>query len=97
MTRFFKNIIWFFLPLLLVSVLLDWYISDQLKKSDYYAHGETYIWNKIVEGEIEDDIYIYGSSRAWVHINPFILQDTLGMTAYNFGIDGHFLWFQPSE
>ena len=31
---------------------------------------------------------IYGSSRAWVHVNPQILEDSLQQSTYNFGIDG---------
>ena len=32
---------------------------------------------------------IYGSSRAWLHIDPEIIEDSLDLTSYNFGIDGH--------
>jgi hypothetical protein len=37
---------------------------------------------------------IYGSSRAWVDINPQILEDSLNLNVYNLGIDGHNFWLQ---
>ncbi|MEH6535812.1 MAG: hypothetical protein V7719_05420 [Psychroserpens sp.] len=94
MRLFFKKILIFLLAVLLVSFVTDYLISEGLRTSDRYAQGETYIWNQILEGDISEDIYIYGSSRAWVHFDPALIEDSLGMTAYNFGIDGHFFWFQ---
>ena len=73
MSQFLKKIIAFIIPLLVLSVFADILISNGLKKSDYYAQGETFIWNEIYNGNIDEDIFIYGSSRAWVHIDPKIL------------------------
>jgi hypothetical protein len=44
--------------------------------------------NDIYDGKAKCDIAVYGSSRAWVHINPKILEDSLHQQVYNFGTDG---------
>ncbi|HNQ66819.1 MAG TPA: hypothetical protein PKN32_00450 [Bacteroidales bacterium] len=67
---------------------LDYLISNSLKKSVVHVDGEYLVWNDIYAGKINADIAIYGSSRAWTHIDPEILKDSLGLSAYNFGIDG---------
>ena len=52
------------------------------------------MWNDIYSSKANCDVAIYGSSRAWVQIDPQIISDTLKVTAYNFGIDGHNFWLQ---
>lgn len=94
MKLFIKKFLLYLLAILPLSIFFDYLISNGLKSSDYYAQGETFIWNEILEGNITEDIYIYGSSRAWVHFDPEIIEDSLKMNAYNFGIDGHFIWLQ---
>src|SRR5690606_33484347 len=64
-----------------------------LKQSNYYK-GEFEVMNDIYDGEAKTDVAVYGSSRAWVHFNSQILADELGMSVYNFGIDGHNFWLQ---
>jgi hypothetical protein len=94
MRLFFKQLLLFITPSLIIFPLLDWYISNGLKKSDYHGTGETFIWNEIIEGNINADLYIYGSSRAWVHFDAQMIEDSLEITSYNFGIDGHNFWLQ---
>ena len=59
-----------------------------------HANGDTQVWNDVYSGKINVEIAIYGSSRAYRHINPQILHDRLDKTAYNFGISGHNFWLQ---
>lgn len=73
--------------------IADYYLSEYLKDS-YGEPGEIEVWNDIYKGDINADIAIYGSSRAWVHINPSILEDSLNVKAYNFGMNGHNFWLQ---
>ena len=94
MRRFVKKIIYHFLILLITALLLDFIISSRLKIHDQFAYGESYIWNEIYQGKVNRDILIYGSSRAWVHFDPKIIQDSLRMSTYNLGIDGHNFWLQ---
>lgn len=93
MKRFIYKTLLLLLPLFLLSYPLDIFISNGLKKSHGYA-GEIEVMSDIYDGKANCDIAIYGSSRAWVHINPQILNDSLGLSAYNFGIDGHNFWLE---
>lgn len=94
MNRFIVRILTWVLPVLLLSVPADLFLSNQLKKSNCYAHDEYSVWNDLYDGTINSEIVVYGSSRAWVHIDPQILGDSLGHSVYNLGIDGHNFWLQ---
>jgi hypothetical protein len=41
-----------------------------------------------MHGNIDADIIIMGSSRAWVHIDPIMLDSILHISSYNIGMDG---------
>lgn len=89
MKRFLKSIVVFLLPLLLLGYLFDSVISTNLKKSNLYAEKEFPVWNAIINGKVDSEIVIYGSSRAWVHIDPTMIGNSLNTSVYNLGIDGH--------
>lgn len=89
MKKFTINIFIFIIPIILLAYPIDLYISAYLKKSNSYAEKEYSTWNAILDGKINSDIVIYGSSRAWVHINPTIITNRLHLSTYNLGIDGH--------
>jgi hypothetical protein len=89
MKRLLLKILLFLIPIILVSPGLDYLLSGVLKRSYSYADGEYPTWNDLYAGKINSDIVIYGSSRAWVHINPRMISDSLKTTAYNLGINGH--------
>jgi len=74
-------------------IIADYYISEKLKET-HNSPGEIEVWNDIYDKNIDADIAIYGSSRAWVHISPKIIEDSLNLKAYNFGMDGHNFWLQ---
>ena len=88
MRKFLLKLLYLILPLVALSYPLDYLISNALKE-DHGMHGEYEVWNAIYENKIDSDIVIYGSSRAWVQINPEILETYLGKKTYNFGVDGH--------
>lgn len=94
MKKFLKRIGVFCLILLLCTSILDFFITVELKKSNNFAIGEVHIWNTLFKGKINSDIYVYGSSRAWVHINPQIIEENVDKKVYNLGIDGHNFWLQ---
>lgn len=89
MNRLVKKLLVFLIPILLVPFGLDNVLSGVLKKSNNYADGEYTTWNDLYGGKINSDIVIYGSSRAWVNIDPDMISDSLQTTAYNLGINGH--------
>jgi hypothetical protein len=89
MKRFLFRLAIFALSLLCVCSVLDIFISAKIKKSGQLAHGEYDVWNDIYSGKINSDLVIYGSSRAWVHIDPELISKAFNISAYNLGIDGH--------
>lgn len=94
MRKFLFRLVLFFVPAIIFAGFADWYLSKTLRKSNSYTVGEYATWNAILDGKVNADIVIYGSSRAWVHINPTILKDSLKTSVYNLGIDGHNFWLQ---
>ncbi|PWA04017.1 hypothetical protein [Flavobacterium psychrotolerans] len=94
MKKFLKYFLFFLSPIILLSYFMDVFISTNLKKSNKDAFGEYSTWNDLLEGKVNSDVVIYGSSRAWRHINPSMISDSLHVSAYNLGIDGHNFWLQ---
>lgn len=88
MKLFINKLIFFIIFLTIIMILADNFISTNLKKSNKYS-GEFEVWNDLYNSKINSELLIYGSSRAWVQIDPFILEDCLNLTTYNLGIDGH--------
>jgi hypothetical protein len=91
---FIIQLSYFALPLLIISFVGDFILSNTLKKSKTFASGEYSTWNDLYQGKINTDIAIYGSSRAVVQIDPRIIEDRLQRSCYNLGIDGHNFWLQ---
>lgn len=60
------------------------YFSDTSKRNDRLIHSVL---------ETNEDILIFGSSRALHHYNPQIIEDSLGMTCYNVGSGGQNIYF----
>lgn len=89
MNRNLKRILIFILPLVVLAYPVDYLISVNLKKSNWFACGEYPVWNDIYSGQVNSKIVIYGSSKAWTGINPQVIEDSLGLSCYNLGIDGH--------
>lgn len=88
MKKFVRRLLFFFVPPILVLLPIDIYLSKGLKNTSLAA-AEYEVWNDLFYNNISPEVAIYGSSRAWVHIDPMIIEDSLGLSAYNFGIDGH--------
>ena len=94
MKTFTKRLIIFLLLLILISIPIDLGISRLLRQDNQRFAGEFNVWNDIYNSNINCDIAIYGSSRAEVGIDPQIFKESLDLTAYNFGMDGHHFWLQ---
>lgn len=82
------------LPLVLLAYPLDLWLSSHLKQAHTLANGEYLVWNDIYAGKTDNELAIYGSSRAWRHFDPQILEDSLGLKTYNFGMDGYGFYLQ---
>jgi len=93
MRKFNFRLLVFSLPVIGLLWPLDYFLSYNLKKSNEYP-GELEVMNDIYNGNLNCDIAVYGSSRAWTQFNPIIMENSLRMNVYNFGIDGHNFWIQ---
>lgn len=85
MKKFILKVGLFFLALIIVDRALGTifaYMGDHAK-GGYMGH------HKYATDKANEDILIFGSSRAIHHYNPQILSDSLGMSCYNCGVDGN--------
>ncbi|MDO9377035.1 MAG: hypothetical protein Q7T76_21595 [Ferruginibacter sp.] len=88
MKKFLFHIGCFVLPLLVLAYPADLVLSKYLKQSHPYS-DEYSVWNAIYEGKLNAEILVYGSSTAWVQVNPQSIADSLHRRVYNLGMDGH--------
>ena len=85
MKKFLFKVALFFLTLFVVDRALGMvfsYMADNAK-GGYIGH------HKYVTDKVNEDVLIFGSSRAIHHYNPEIITDSLGLTCYNCGQDGN--------
>lgn len=75
----------FFALLVVVAYALDAFIGAGLRR---LATGDFGEWNRIVQGRVNADIVVSGSSRALTHYDPRILAAASGHSAYNIGLNG---------
>lgn len=71
-----------------MAYTVDVFFSNQLVKDKQFIHGESDIFNLLYKGKINEDIVIYGSSRATVHFDASMMQDSLHKRVYNLGVIG---------
>lgn len=85
MKKFLKLTTLFFAILFVLALALDLLITHRLHqlKSSPFAN-----WNDIYQTEIQSDVLIMGSSRAYVQISPQILDSVLHINSYNLGANG---------
>lgn len=94
MKKLLLKLVRFSIPIFILVYPLDFLISFVIKQNRSYAEGEIGVWEDIFNSKINSNILVYGSSRAWVHINSSMIQDSLKTTCYNLGINGHNFWLQ---
>ena len=85
-----KFLKYFFITLLssfFALVLVDIYYSNQLKNMALFS-GEVQEWNQIKAGKTKAELAVFGSSRAFIQINPKILEEETKLNSYNFGLNG---------
>lgn len=76
----FKLIIYSFL----VAIFIQYLADSGLKKMDNSIYAD---WNKIIEGDLNSDLVILGSSRGYVSYDPRIIQKTTGLSSFNLSIN----------
>lgn len=93
MKKFIQRLALFCLPILLLAYPLDLFISNGLRNSTY-SDGEIEIWNDLYNGDLQANHFFYGSSRAWVHFSPAIMEKETNIPFYNLGMDAHNFYMQ---
>lgn len=71
--------------LFLAALITDVIITSKLKETDSFDNK---VWNKIFNSELNNDLLIIGSSRAWAHYDTRIIDSALLTNSYNLGRDG---------
>ena len=87
MKEYILKLLFLLIPLLIIAFFLQPILDSALKRSNCTANLKE--WNDIFDSKINADILIQGSSRAWVHISPKLLDSTFELQSYNLGIDGY--------
>jgi hypothetical protein len=64
---------------------MNFLVNTGLRRIDTSSFG---VFNRIMEGRINSDILISGSSRAMVHYDPRIIEAATGVSVYNIGLNG---------
>ena len=85
MKKFLFRIVLFFALILVVDVVVGKvfaYMVDNAKGGD---NGR----NNYICNTVNADVLVFGSSRAFHHYNPIIIEDSLGKSCYNCGQDGN--------
>ena len=85
MKKFLCSILWFIVPTYIILAIGDYLYSSKAIESNLF-HIES--WYDLVQGIIDADIIVMGNSRAFVHVDPNILDSILGKSAYNLAFDG---------
>ena len=94
MKRFIIKILLFILAFIIISYMLQIIIDTGLKRAKVNKY---YDWNLAIKGEMSSDIIILGSSRAWVHYNPKIIEKYTNKSCYNLGIDAANMQIQQTK
>jgi hypothetical protein len=76
---------------LVIAAVFFGVVDYGLRKGRYLDFAQ---WNEIYEGQINADVLIQGSSRAWRQVDPAIIDSVLGVNSYNLGMDGYQLPMQ---
>ena len=84
MKIFAKTILLLLGVLLLLNMALDVGLSCILNHSQSKLYKE---WNAIIHDSIDADLLVMGSSTAWVHYDPHIMDSILSLNSYNLGIN----------
>ena len=79
------RIVCFFCLIVALAFALNTVICSGLRQIKTSRFG---VSNKIVEGKINTDIVVSGSSRALSHYDPRIIQERTGKTVFNIGLNG---------
>lgn len=75
----------FFLLVATLILAAHWAITHGLRSTRTSQFGTL---NRVMDGEVNADIIITGSSRALVHYDPRVIEKVTGHSAFNIGLNG---------
>lgn len=84
MKKYLLKIALFFALMVMIDVACGWAFGLLRSKA---KSGRTF-QNQYVLTKSKEDILILGSSRAVRHYDPYVIEDSLGMSCYNAGVTG---------
>lgn len=84
MKKFIIKLLIFCIAPMAVLIPLGYMVDAGLHKSRQFYYAE---WNDLFGGKINADMLILGTSRAWVHFSPQIIDSGLHINSYNLGMD----------
>jgi len=87
MKRFICRFTLFISILYLTTYVIDTFLTNKIKNIVYNDYS---LWDKMLSGQMNNDLLILGSSRAWVQYSPKILDSILLTNSYNLGRDGKY-------
>ena len=84
--KFITNILLIAIILLVTVFSIDYVITKGLKKSNsiYFSN-----LTKVFGGNLDTDLLIMGSSKAYVQISPTIIENKLNIRSHNIALDGN--------
>lgn len=88
-----KNFIFKILLLIVILLIIDKSIGIIFQFMQHHSKGGDTGRMEYIANRMNQDILIFGSSRAIHHYNPQIIEDSLQMSCYNCGKDGNGIIF----
>lgn len=85
MKKFIIKVILFFI----CAIVIDFVANEVFSILRTHAKGGITQKNEYIANRCDDDIIIFGSSRAAHHYNPQLIEDALGLSCYNCGEKGN--------
>ena len=84
MKKYLIKIVFLFLIIIVIDIVSGKVFGYMLEHAKGGDNGR----NNFIMNQVNDEILVFGSSRAVHHYHPTIISDSLGMSCYNCGQDG---------
>jgi lysophospholipase L1-like esterase len=85
MKRFLLKVAVYAVVLIFILCILVLFTHEGLRRSEF---GNLKEWREILNGDVNAELLIQGSSRAWVQFDTQLIDSLLGCDSYNLGMDG---------
>lgn len=86
MRTFLKRLLVFLLLFGAVAVSLDMVLKEGLRRRSTGTFG---VWNRVVQGRMDAEVLLLGSSRALMHFDAEAIGRRTGLRCYTIGMDGN--------